>query len=79
MVQNRFSVDDRVRIDIPDETDPDHDRFHGKHGFVVDVLEDAADTETGDPRDQHLYRVEMDVGDVMDFRWRDLRPPIDDP
>jgi hypothetical protein len=27
-----LSEGDRVRIDIPDETDPDHDAYHGVHG-----------------------------------------------
>ena len=38
----RFSTGDRVRVDIPDETDPDHDQYHGEHGQVVGVLSDDA-------------------------------------
>lgn len=72
-----YTIDDRVRIDIPDETDPDHDRYHGEHGTIIDILEDDAHAETDDPRDAHIYRVDTDSGDVMDFRWRDLRPPLE--
>lgn len=71
---HRFSTGDRVRIDIPDETDPDHDRFHNSHGEVVEVIEDSAGSSTGDSRDSVIYRVELEKGQTMDFRWRDLRP-----
>lgn len=69
-----LSKGDRVRIDIPDQDDPDFKRFHGEQGVVIDVLNDAAGTETGDIRDSKLYRVKLDMGETMDCRWRDLRP-----
>jgi len=75
----RFSKGDRVRIDIPDETDPDHEEYHGEHGRVVAVLSDDADSLTADERDGQLYRVAFDSGETADFRSRDLRPPLDDP
>lgn len=74
----RFSKGDRVRIDIPDETDPDHQEYHREHGRVVAVLSDDADSLTADDRDAQLYRVMLDSGETADFRWRDLRPPIND-
>jgi ribosomal protein L21E len=74
---NRFTKGDRVRVDIPDETDPDHDQYHGLHGTVVDVLEDDAGEVTGDDRDTTIYRVELENEETADFRWRDLRPPIE--
>ncbi|MFD1689308.1 hypothetical protein [Halolamina salifodinae] len=70
----RFREGDSVRVDIPDETDPDHDRLHGENGTVSDVLRDDAPRETGDERDAYLFRVELDSGGVEDLRWRDLRP-----
>ncbi|SEH11507.1 hypothetical protein SAMN04487967_0381 [Natronorubrum sediminis] len=70
----RFEQGDRVRVDIPDETDPDHDRLHGKHGTVIEVFEDDAGEETGDPRDSHLFDVQLNDGSVEQLRWRDLRP-----
>lgn len=72
---HRFTEGDRVRVDIPDETDPDHERYHGVHGTVVSVVEDDADTVTGDAREAAIFRVEFDTGESADFRWRDLRPP----
>jgi len=74
-MDRRFTNGDRVRIDIPDETDPDYDRFHGCYGKIVDTIEDDADTVTGDTRDAVLYRVQLDDGTETDVRWRDLRPP----
>jgi len=74
-----FDEGDHIRIDIPDESDPDHDRLHGRHGEVVKVIADDAGEETGGPRDSRLYRVRLeDDGDTEDVRWRDLRPPIDE-
>lgn len=74
----RFTTGDRVRVDIPDETDLDHERFHGRHGTVTTVIEDDAPAETRDERDGLIYRVEFEDGSTADFRWRDLRPPFDD-
>lgn len=68
----------RVRIDIPDERDPDHETYHGLHGIIVDLIEDDAAQETGDSRDKTIYRVEFVDGTHADFRWRDLRPPIEE-
>jgi len=64
----RFSEGDRVRVDIPDETDPDHDQYHGVHGQVVTVLTDDAEAITGDERDDGLYRVALNSGETADFR-----------
>ncbi len=71
---NRFKPGDRVRIDIPDETDPDHGLYHGRHGEVVELLDDDASEITGDDRDSLIYRIRLDDGESVDFRWRDLRP-----
>jgi hypothetical protein len=71
----RFEIGDAVRIDIPGETDPDHDRLHGCQGEIAAVLEDDAGEVTGDVRDTMLYRVQLEDGTEVDVRWRDLRPP----
>lgn len=71
----RFEVGDDVRIDIPDESDPDHDRLHRRHGEIVAMVGDDAGDVTGDVRDSLLYRVRLDDGTKTDVRWRDLRPP----
>lgn len=72
---SRFCEGDRVRIDIPNEADPDFSRLHGEIGEIVGLLEDDAGIETGDERDSVLYRVSLAESDtVVDVRWRDLRP-----
>ncbi|QKY22108.1 hypothetical protein B4589_017010 (plasmid) [Halolamina sp. CBA1230] len=70
----RFDTGDRVRIDIPDETDPDHDRLHGCRGTVVNIISDDAGAVTDDEREGYLFRVELEDGETVDVRWRDLRP-----
>jgi len=74
----RFAKGDRVRVDIPDETDPEHSRYHGEHGEIITVLTDDAGVVTSDERDSQLYRVALETGEKIDLRWRDLRPPIND-
>jgi len=46
-------------------------------GRTVDQSHDAGE-ETGDPRDSLMYRVELEAGDEVDLRWRDLRLLIED-
>ena len=71
-----FEEDSRVRIDIPDETDADHE-LHGEHGRIVEVIRDDASDVTGDQLDSIIYRIELDDGYRADFRHHDLRPPIE--
>ena len=71
-----YDIGDRVRIDIPDETDPDHDRYHGEHGRIADILEDEAGTLTGDERDSIIYRVKFSNGEKLDLRHQAIRSPI---
>lgn len=71
---SRFKEGDRIRIDIPDTTDPDYELYHGREGRVVNIDRDAAGLETGDERDSLTYLVEFDNSESMHFRWRDLRP-----
>jgi hypothetical protein len=68
---------DRVRVDIPDESDIDYEQFHGQHGTIISILNDDVGTVTGEEQDSQLYRVEFDSGETMDFRRHDLRPPIE--
>lgn len=73
-----WEVGDRVRVDIPDETDIDH-HLHGTHVRIVNILSDEAGEVTGDPSDSHIYRVEVKNGErTIDFRAKDLRPPFDE-
>ena len=56
-----FGQGDRVRVDIPDETDPDHERFHGQHGIILMKISDDAGSLTNDDRDSVVYQVELDA------------------
>lgn len=60
----RFTEGDRVRVDTPDETDPDHEVYHGKEGTVIGVPDDEAGEATGDGRDSVICRVELASGDA---------------
>lgn len=51
----RYTIGDRARIDILDETDPNHDRYHGEHGRIVNILEYEVGTLTGDDRGSNLF------------------------
>lgn len=63
-----FRLGDRVRIDIPDELDPDF-RFHGSHGVVIGRYVDSVGI---------LYHVGLeDYCVTMDVRRWNLRPPLD--
>lgn len=62
---------DRVRIDIPDELDPDFE-FHGEHAIVTDI--DHTRCSCGCAV---LYRVVLEDHDFgIDMHPWDLRPPI---
>ena len=76
MIMVEFENGDQVRIDIPDESDPDFE-WHGKHGTVVEVFTDDAAEVTGNESDSKLYRVEIEQEDTeIDVRQQDLRPPF---
>lgn len=73
-----FDKGSRVRIDIPDESDADHE-LHGEHGTVIEVIRDDASDVTGRDQDDDLYRIDLDsVERTVDVRARDIRPPIED-
>jgi len=77
MTRRDWSEGDRVRIDIPDETDPDHEQYHGEHGTVAETITDEAHVVTGESREGQIFRVKLDSGEIADFRFRDLRPPVE--
>ena len=70
----QFKIGDRVRVDIPEKDDPDHERLRQKHGTVLEILEDNAGQETGDVRNSYLFSVEIDDDSIENLRWRGLRP-----
>lgn len=74
----RFSEGDRIRVDIPDETDPDYELCHGTHGRVVAVLTDDAEVVADiermiDERKEALEIVESDflIRDQYDLSKED--------
>lgn len=70
----RFEVGDCVRVDIPDQSDPDFELYHDRTGEIVELIEDDTGDITGDERDSYLFGVEFENGETEHFRWRDLRP-----
>jgi hypothetical protein len=66
-----FDVGDRVRIDIPDETHPDHPH-HGKNGEIIAEIPGDSRNDRGGRQ----LRVALDIGDVVDVRPFEVRPPI---
>ena len=63
----RYRLGDRIRIDIPDETDPDFE-FHAEHGIVINIA------ETGRGR---VYKVGLEhVPITMEVTPREIRPPF---
>jgi len=63
----RYRLGDRVRIDIPDELDPDF-QFHCEHGIVIDV----AETGRGG-----IYKVVLENWPItMEVTPREIRPPF---
>lgn len=50
----RFDVGDRVRVDLPNESDPDHDAYHGRHGTVAAIIDDDGTFRPGDKAEEYL-------------------------
>lgn len=69
-----FQVGDKVKVVI-DEIDPDM-HYHGKKGEIIDIDFDDAGSVTGDSKDNFMYTVELEDGEVPDIHFRrpDLKP-----
>lgn len=69
-----FQVGDEVRIVI-DKIDPDM-HYHGKKGEIIDIQFDDAGAVTGDSKDNSMYEIELESGEIPDihFRRNDLTP-----
>lgn len=62
---------DRVRISIPDETDPDFE-FHGEHAIIIDIKRDECPCGYG-----MIIRAALEDRDLtLDVHPWDVRPPI---
>ena len=69
-----FQVGDKVRLIIDKERGPDT-HLHGKEGEIIDISFDNAGSITGDSKDNFMYKVELESGEVPDlhFRRHDLK------
>lgn len=64
-------LSDQVRIDIPDELDPDF-CYHGEHGIIIDITQAMCECGYGE-----VYRVVLEDRDlVIDLHPWDVRPPL---
>ncbi len=71
--EEALRVGDKVKLILDKEQSPDN-QYHGKTGTIIDIEFDDADSITGDPRDNFIYQVELENGEVpgLHFRHRDL-------
>lgn len=70
-----YEVGDRVRIDIPDETHPEH-LHHGTNGEIIAVMPDRQGQRPDIDPASVQYRVDLDTEGVVDVRAHFVRPPI---
>lgn len=68
-----LKIEDRVKLILDKEKSPDN-QYHGKKGEIIDIEFDDAASVTGDSKDNFMYSVELDNGEIPDihFRRRDL-------
>ena len=71
-----FSTGDTVCIDIPDETDPDHDSYHSDHGRIIDVVKGEITTITGEQIEEPRYWIRLLDGEELELPAHAIRPPI---
>jgi ribosomal protein L21E len=71
--EKAFQKGDEVKI-IIDEIDPDMN-LHGKKGEIINIEFDDAASVTGNPKDNFMYTIELENGEVPDihFRRRDIK------
>ena len=72
-LEEAFQKGDEVKI-IIDEVDPDMN-LHGKRGEIINIEFDDAASVTGNPKDNFMYTIELENGEVPDihFRRRDIK------
>lgn len=64
-----IKVGDTVRINILDDVDY---KYHGRHGEIVEIVEDDLGNLTGNEEDNNIYKVEFEDESTMSFRQHDL-------
>lgn len=66
-----FQLGDQVRVDIPDESDPDFE-FHGDHGIIIDIVEKMCECGYG-----KMYCVVLADRDLtLELHPWDVRAPF---
>lgn len=68
-----YQTGERVRVEIPDISDPDHG-YHGEVGVITEITTDDLGEILGDSRDSRLYHIEFDDDSLgkMSFRHHDI-------
>ena len=71
--EKAFQKGDIVKL-IIDEIGPDMN-LHGKRGEIINIEFDDASSVTGYPKDNFMYTIELNNGEVPDihFRRRDIK------
>lgn len=69
----KFSEGDAVQVHLPDKNDPDHDRYHGRHGIIVKKLECGVITITGEEKNSIHYRVQFSFNKKLDLPQQCIR------
>lgn len=71
-----FTPGTRVRINIPNESDPGHGLFHGRKGIVLAHLGTTNCLVRPEMRNENLYRVKLDDGTKAVFVQSDLQSDL---
>ena len=66
--EKAFQKGDEVKI-IIDEVDPDMN-LHGKRREIINIEFDDAASVTGNPKDNFMYTIELENGEVPDIHFR---------
>ena len=69
MEEGGIQIGDRVKLVLDKEISRDN-RWHGKIGEVIDISFDDAASVTGNPKDNFLYKVELEGGTIPEVHFR---------
>lgn len=69
MEEGGIQIGDRVKLILDKEVSPDN-QWHGKTGKVIDIAFDDAASVTSDPKDNFMFKIELEDGTVPDVHFR---------
>lgn len=74
LITQAYRKGDQVKLILDKERGPDT-HLHGKTGQIIDIEFDDAGTVTGDNKDNFIYTVKLDTGEIpnLHFRRHDLK------